>query len=72
MTRLKPRKRDKIIGIFSSIDKKFADREDPNIPKIKELEDQMDKEPLGGKSNLGINTQKNFAKRMNKTHKGLR
>ncbi len=73
MTRLKPRKRDKIIAGFSEIDKKFnTTREDPKETTIKELENQMDDNTFGDIAKLGKNTQKNFVKRMNKTHKGLR
>ena len=72
MTRLRPRKRDKIIRILGEVDKKFADREQPNIEKIKELENQMDMEIFDGKQNFGINNPKRFGKKMNKTFKGLR
>ena len=78
MTRLRPRiffsksSRDKIIGILGEVDKKFADREQPNIEKIKELENHMDMEIFDGKQNLGIGNQKNLGKKMNKTFKGLR
>ena len=73
MTRLKPRKRDKIIAGFSEIDKKFnTTREDSKNKTIKELENQMDEKTFGGIQKLGKNNQKNFVKRMNKNHKGLR
>jgi len=73
LTRLKPRKRDKIIAGFSEIDKKFnTAREDPKNTTIKELENQMDDKTFGSIPKLGKNSQKNFVKRMNKTHKGLR
>ena len=73
MTRLKPRKRDKIIAGFSEIDKKFnTTREDPKNTTIKELENQMDDKTFGGIQKFGKNSQKKFLKRMNKNHKGLR
>ena len=72
MTRLKRRKLDKIRGGLGAIDSKFADREDTKNFKIKELENQMDNELFDTKKKLGPNNQRNFVKRMNKTHKGLR
>ncbi len=38
----------------------------------KEFENQMDEKTFDGIPKLGKNDQKNFVKRMNKTHKGLR
>ena len=72
MTRLRPRKRDKIIGILGEVDKKFADRENHDIEKIKELENQIDMDIFDGGQNLGINNKRKFGKKMNKTYKGLR
>ena len=73
MTRLKPRKRDRIIAGFTEIDKKFnTTREDSKNKTLKELENQMDEKTFGGITKLGKNNQKNFVKRMNKNHKGLR
>ena len=72
MTRLRPRKRDKIIGVLGEVDKKFADRENHDIEKIKELENQIDMDIFDGGQNLGINNKQKFGKKMHKTYKGLR
>ena len=72
MTRLRQRKRDKIIGMLGEVDKTFADRENHNIDKIKELENQMDLEIFDVQTNFGINNRKKFGKKMHKTYKGLR
>ena len=73
MTRLKPRKWDRVAAIFGAIDSKFStNREDPNDTKIQELENQMDDDLFCGKRKVENNTQKNFPKSFNKTHKGLR
>ena len=73
MTRLKPRKLDKIRSAFEAVDKVAVDRGDlHDQTKIHELDDQMNKEIFDGQRNFGINSQRNFLKRMKKTHKGLR
>ena len=73
MSRLKPRKRDKIIAGFSEIDKKFnTTREDAKNKTIKELEDQMENVAFAENGKIGFNNQRNFVKKMNKSYKGLR
>ena len=73
MTRLKPRRLDKIREILGTIDSKFStNREDPNDTKIQELENQMVDDIFSSKRKIGNNTQKTFVKSLNKTHKGLR
>ena len=73
MSRLKPRRLDKIKSGFAAIDKVTADRSDLNdSSKIKELENQMDIGMIDLNNNLGINNSRNFNKKMKKTHKGLR
>ena len=73
MTRLKPRRFDKLKKAFGAVDKAFVDRGDPHdSTKIKKLEDQMDDDSFVGNLNLGTNYQKNFKQKMKKSHKGLR
>ncbi len=73
MTRLKPRRFDKLREAFGAVDKAFVDRGDPHdSTKIKKLEDQMDGDSFVGNLNLGTNIQKNYIKKMKKSHKGLR
>ena len=73
MTQLKPRRLDKLRKSISAVDKAFVDRSDLNdSTKIKELENQMDSEIFDGKRNIGLNSQKNFVKRIKKSHKNLR
>ncbi len=73
MTRLKPRKLDKIKSGIAAVDKVTADRSDLNdSSKIKELEDQMDNGMIDLNNNLGINNSRNLNKKIRKTHKGLR
>ena len=70
---MKPRRWDKLSAIFGAIDSKFStNREDPNDTKIQELENQMVDDLFSSKKGVGKNTQKNFVKSFNKTHKGLR
>ena len=73
MSRLKPRRLDKIKSAFAAVDKVTADRSDINdSSKIKELEDKMDFGMIDLNNNLGINNSRNLNKKMRKTHKGLR
>jgi hypothetical protein len=73
LTRLRPRRRDKIVAGFSEIDRKFnTTREEPKNTTIKELDDQMDKTTIDGKKMSGKNSQRNFVKSFKKSHKGLR
>ena len=42
MTRIKPRKLDRIRAVFDAVDKAFVDREDPHDQtKIQQLEEKM-------------------------------
>ena len=73
MSRLKPRKRDKIIAGFTEIDKKFnTTREDSKNKTIKELDDQMDNVAFIENGKHGFTNHKNVEKKMNKSYKGLR
>lgn len=73
MTRLKPRKRDKIKSAFEAVDKVAVDRGDLNdSTKIQELEEQMDNENFDLNGFNRIKNQKNLNKKMKKSHKGLR
>ena len=73
MSRLKPRRLDKIKSAFAAVDKVTADRSDLNdSSKIKELENQMDIGIIDLNNNLSINNQRNMNKKMRKSHKGLR
>ncbi len=73
MTRLKPRKLDKIKSGIAAVDKVTADRSDLNdSSKIKELEDQMDSGITDVSKNLGLSNPRNMNKKIRKTHKGLR
>ena len=73
MSKLKPRKLDKIRSAFEAVDKVAVDRGDLNdSTKIKELEEQMDNGIIDVNKNLGINNQRNLNKKMRKSHKGLR
>jgi hypothetical protein len=82
LTRLKPRRFDKLREAFgavdkafvdSAVDKAFVDRGDPHdSTKIKKLEDQMDCDSFVANLNLGTNNQKNYIKKMKKSHNGLR
>ena len=71
MTRLKPRRRDKLLGILSAVNEKFSTNEDPNDNNIRELEKQMDDQTLNGIENLDPSNQKSFAKQK-KSYKHLR
>ena len=73
MSRLKPRKRDKIIAGFSEIDKKFnTTREYSKNKTIKEMDAQMDNVSFAENGKKLINPNSNFSKKMNKSYKGLR
>lgn len=64
MTRLKPRKLDKIKSGIAAVDKITADRSDLNdSSKIKELEDQMDNGMIDLNTNLSINNSRNLNKK---------
>ena len=73
MSRLKPRKRDKIIAGFSEIDKKFnTTREDSKNKTIKEMDAQMDNVSFAENGKQSIYPNSSFSKKMNKSYKGLR
>ena len=73
MSKLKPKRLDKIRSAFEAVDKVAVDRSDTHdISKIKELEDKMDENILDASKNLGINSQRNFNKKMQKSYKRLK